>query len=78
MCIRVGQLVNFFYILNKSHPDMCIPCKSEKNMKKMSASLLTFIGKVMLFQVMPYIRVQCFFSSKDGVNGYQKTQISKI
>jgi hypothetical protein len=41
---------------------MCfIHYKSEENSKKLCLSQLTFVGKVMLFWVMHYIRVQNFF-----------------
>jgi hypothetical protein len=56
---------------------MCIPWKSEENMKKMCASLLTFIGKVMLFQVMHYLRVQCFFLQKMGLMDIKRRRFQK-
>jgi hypothetical protein len=57
---------------------MCIPWKSEENMKKNVHKSIDLHRKSHAFPGHALYESPMFFSSKDAVNGYQKTQISKI
>jgi hypothetical protein len=52
---------------------MCIPCKSEENMKKNVRKSIDLYRKSHAFPGHALYKGPMFFSSKDGVNGYQKT-----
>jgi hypothetical protein len=54
--VRVGRFFTFF-MLNKSHPDMCcIPCKNEENIKNVIES----IGLIRVMGYYPGIGVPFF------------------